>query len=357
MPVTTTRRLRLAAFVLPLGSAVPFAFAVPLGCAPFASVEAADDSRAATTSADLWDWCPAPVATAAVDEDALWLQFTDSALYCSMAMPTWDESVTAFEQLEGKAQLRLVPGDNFLPMEPGEHDVTLPLCSRRASTGAPVAIDPGRLVVEKSEQLGQTRLDLSYLQTAHDENGAALTSYVRISGYEEDLASGVLLDGVSWPLPDPDVKLFLCEGPDCAAGERMVAFDACALEGPREVHRLVFDGGEVTFVLGTKANASPLRAHLLSATGEIGGATFEERSFWRLVGRETWPWSSARDFAVAFTEPAGNVCALTGARLYPESTGSFVELRRCDGTVDARAVTSHTVAIEDDEDGNAGETP
>lgn len=350
--MTPTARSLLAALALPV-TAVSFAF-VPLACAPLASPAA---TAGEASRADLWDWCPAAVPASEIDEERLWVQFGEGALYCTVPRPTWDGSVTAWSQLEDKAQLRLVPGDNFLPLEAGEHDVTLPVCSKKASDGAPVDVESGRLFVQRTDQLGRTRVDLSYLQTARDEEGEPLTSYLRVSGYEDDLSAGVLLDGAPWPLPDPDVHLALCDGERCGEGERVAALDTCRFDGPREVHVLRFDGGEIRFVLETKGDGGPLRAHLVVAEGVIDSVAFQQQSFWRLVGRESWPWSSARDIAVLFDTPAGGYCGLTAKEAYHNQTSGSVELRSCDGGSSTRMVLSHTMELENVEEEEPTETP
>lgn len=331
-------RALFAALALPLGGAA-------LACSPFAD-GAPSGAEADARASDLWDWCPAPTPVSAVEEGALWLQFGEGALYCSLELPTWDTNVTAWSQLAGKAQLRLVPGDNFLPLEGGEHDVTLPVCARTASEDAPARSDGGRLVVERSEQLGRARLDLSYLETALDDDGEPLTTRLSLSGYEDDLAAGVLLDGAAWPLPDPDVRLTLCRGEACP-GEGMALLDACRFAGPRELHSLRFDGGTLDFVLEKRDASTPARMRLVSATGAIDTYAFSQESFWSLVGRETWPWSSARDVAVSFSAPVAGFCGLEAKQLYADSASGTVELRRCDGGVTTRAVLAHTVVMEE----------
>jgi hypothetical protein len=321
-------------------------------CAPFATPNAPAEAEATEDNPwGLWDWCPAPQQTTAVNDDALWLQFHPDALYCSRTPAgTWDTEVEIWDELDDQFQLRLVPSDLFLPREPGEYETEMPVCLRGGNSDRPAPDEAGRLVVERETVLGQDRLRYTWERTLTQESGRQLTVRVFIDGFEWALDGGVRLDGEPWPTrSDPTVRLYLCEGDTCE-GEivedpppeeeepttpAVITWDACRFEDMgEETYFLTFDGGELTLKLENEGDPYSRRHAFVSASGTLLGSAFEQTNFWRLGMRESYPYSYSKDIAVVFDEPIGADCGLTLKELYPGGyVSGGITLKKCDAAL------------------------
>jgi hypothetical protein len=334
------RRTPLTSLLL----AAPFA----LACAPFASPSPASTVEAETAVSGLWDWCPTPEPITEVNRDALWLQANESAVYCAATPPgrydVDEEDLLAV--LEEKTQLRLVPADTFLSLDAGDHEADIPLCARSNGDQSPTVRDAGVLKVVHTDQIGRTRVDLTFEQVLRDPFGNARTVHVSIDGYEDRLQNGVLLDGRDWPAgADPRVRMSLCEGEGCVPDEDGLLYArplrSCeAPEAAEEIHRLTFDRGEI--VVRAKNPSSPwsFQGTLTEIAGELDGETFSQTSYWKTLVRLSYPYSSERDYLVLFDAPVGDACGIEVRRAYPSTYASntTVSVIDCTGELETRQV-------------------
>jgi hypothetical protein len=321
-------------------------------CAPLATPATTVDKDGNQIDLDLLSWCPLPEPTTQVEEDKLWLQFTEDARYCSvMPAGTWDTEtrVEMWDALGLRMQLQLVPGDIFLPREPGEYEVRAPLCARRAGSEAIAPEGRARLVVEDESQLGQSRKRYILEQQMLRENGDPMTFRLQWSGFDWALAGGMQLDGTPWPAgSDPNVSMFLCEGTTCAPPAEdseedpagVLRWDACRFEdGGTESYEINFEGGSLSLDIENAGSPYQFRNAITAARGDVLGSSFEQTSYWHLGMRESYPYSYSRDVAVVFDEPIGAFCGLEVQELYLGNWANGVVLKRCDGGPDeARAV-------------------
>lgn len=308
------------------------AFVCTLGCAPLAPTPEPGESLA--VDLDLWEWCPAPETTTRVEEDKLWLQFTEDARYCAVSAPgTWDEEnyVPVWDTLSDAMQLQLVPGDHFLPLEAGEYDVRAPLCARRGGTEGIAPRGDASLLVDRQTSVGQTRIIYVLEQPVTREDGRVMTVRLQFSGFDFMLEGGLQLDGR--PLPrggDPEVSLFVCDGDTCEAPTDPEAepraqqrWDACRYPDEGTQHyTITFDGGRLELDLEHEGSPYEMRDALVRARGELLGAAFDQTSFWRMTERESYPFSYSRDVAVAFDSPIGDYCGISVRQM---SFGNWVQ--------------------------------
>lgn len=315
-------------------------FALALGCAPSA---APLDAEAGATHGDddvLWEGCPAP-ARAPVGEGELWLQFAIDNTYCG-ATDLAVESVQ--DELARKAQLHLVPGDYFLPLTAGVHDVDLPFCSLFVDGLLAPRSSGGQLTVSRSTVLGRERAELRYQRPLTGPAGETFTFHVDIDGYLDELERGLLLDGRAWPERGASVRLYLCEGDSCDESEDVRVFEACRFEDlPEEVHRFELEGGNLSVLVEAEGSADSFRGTPRRASGELMGVPFVVEGYWDLVMRRTYWYDSARDFVVRFPRPQGSVCGLVVRSAYPypnASWGTQVFTLGCDGELTPRTLVT-----------------
>ncbi|MFZ9886894.1 MAG: hypothetical protein ACO3JL_05265 [Myxococcota bacterium] len=313
--------------------------ALTSACNPLAApVAAASDEGIAP-----WSFCPlAPSAPSAIDPTRLWLQFSPDALYCSLEQSRDVDDRSAYAQLDEKRQLRLVAGDNFLPMGDGTHEHALALCVLGANNENVLGQDfRGEWRVERSTQVNGERVRYRYVHKGFSPDGDMANASLELRGYAHDLVGGVRLDGETWPAQDPSLLLALDEE------ARRTTFDACRLDEAIATHVVSFEGGQLELSLQIDDEwpgwLRPKRARLLAATGFVEGIAVSQESFWHLGVREAWPGSSVLDVAVRFSEPAGASCGLSlllPTSPSPEASGAVIK-EKCDGSREQVPLTSH----------------
>lgn len=308
--------------------------AVVAGCAPSAGPPGADEAALGAAGAG-WEGCPAP-ARQPVGAGELWLQLGLDNVYCGTTDLAVEE-VTS--ELERKAQLHLVPGDYFLPLTPGEHDVDLASCVRFLDDALAPA-GSGRLTVTRSDVLGRERATLAYERAMTSSAGEAYRFHLVIDGYLDQMSNGLLLDGREWPASGPSVQLYLCRGDTCDESDDVRVFDACRYEGlTQEVHRFELEGGSFSVLVEAEGSGASFRGRPVRATGEFLGTSFVVESYWDLVMRQTYWYDSARDFVVRFDPPRGSACGIVirSAWPYPNADwGSQAYALGCDGELSSR---------------------
>ena len=266
-------------------------------------------------------------------EDQLWLQANFDALYCGAPRFGYEGDIE--EVLETKVQVRLVPGDYAIDLEPGRRLMHIAHCERGQRNGR-VDNREGEVTVERSTVLGRDRVDIRIDQPLEDRGDITRRwLQIQISGFVDELASGVVLDGSRL---DRDVSVLLCEGPCGRSDEEEASFsirmDTCNFGGlGREVHRLASSQDEVTFEIDNAEN--PERAvdgQIVRAHGLIAGQAFSQTNFFDLAVDGAF---GDRRYMVRFNEPVGDVCGLRLDRAHPwpgATWSSTMHRIRCNGT-------------------------
>ncbi|MCB9759570.1 MAG: hypothetical protein H6739_06990 [Alphaproteobacteria bacterium] len=323
----------------------------PLACNGKDGVDdSADDSGVADDSGltddtgvelpDAWDWCP----TEAPAGQSGWswpLEIGDRALYCG----SFSEGRTLLEEIDTKAQLRLMAGTLQLPTEDVQGgEVTLPACVMM-DLGEPGLITEGPGAVDSrfQEYGGITYYTHNFSIPMSGPNGESWELALMING--ED-SGGAALDGGHW---DIDSGLWfsagLCEG-SCDTGYWARLFDSCTFAGiDTDLHTFTFDGGTLRLELRIGASmASTEPAIFYRAEGTLDGTDFAQDDYWKLIYNPEHHHFS-RDAIVFFDDPIGAACGISALNFDPwgEEPATRIQLVDCDGAVlESRTLTDET---------------
>ena len=282
----------------------------------------------------LWDTCPAMTPQAAPTEgEHIWVQATKEAKYCNQSIRRSGELTDTFAN---KSQLRIVPGDFFLPMQLGTQPFTLPVCSLfEDHDDSPRPVGEGLFELYDEQIFNATRLDGTIRQPMM-ANGTMWTFEMHFTGFEDALARGFQLDGSHWlRASDPEVIFMLCEGVACDGSGEQIQYDSCNFESaPQEVHVLGFGDDYAALTIANYASAWNIEGGFVSAEGELDGVSFTQTSFWKLAMKYSSQWGDSRDFQVTFDHPIGLYCGLKVFQAWPYvgyDYGTRVEKVTCDG--------------------------
>ena len=301
---------------------------------------------------DAWSHCPDGESYAG---DSTWsarAEVTAEAVYCG----TFDEGRTLEQELAAKAQLRIVEGSYPLPTTPGQVQLTLPLCTRRApDVGRQGMSGGGQTTVSSSTVSGTSYVVLQGSQPMSDGTHWSLAHLLRLAGDEGNPPEPLLLDGSGFDAESgAGAELWLLpEG--CNTGDPSTAFFAPCLDvqrWERQEHQVSFDGGEITLELwiGSSPEGTEPGA-FTAARGMLDGAEFAIDNYFQLIYRPEHH-HFRRHFAVIFDRPLGDVCALRIEEVEPweETPTARVSTGDCQlATLGTRTVTAETWTRDDEE--------
>jgi hypothetical protein len=308
---------------------------------------------------ELWDTCPAMTPTAAPTEgEYIWVQSTPDAIYCSRKVRHFEgENGEGLEEaFDVKSQMRVVPGDFFLPLQLGSQPVSFPVCTLFADhDDSPVAFGDGSLRMEEEMVLNRPRLNGRLEQPLMVE-GKIWTFEMYFTGFRDVIEHGFQLNGSHWSRStDPEVIMRLCEGVACdGAGETLV-YDACDYqEAPTERHTIGFGDDHVIVSVANYGSPWRVEGDFIRAEGELAGLRFEQSSYWKLAMGYTHQWGESRDFQINFDHPINIYCGLRIIQAWPYSNydyGTRVEKMTCDGaTIEASIDYAVWEEMQEDED-------
>ncbi|MCB9794858.1 MAG: hypothetical protein H6741_19305 [Alphaproteobacteria bacterium] len=309
---------------------------------PDDSAPAHDDSGVVDDTGDppfpdeAWDWCPdeAPAG------DASWtrqVRVTEGALYCGMA----DEGRTLLQEIEAKAQLRLMPGALPLPGEDAQGVASLPACVM-LDEGQQGLVSAGEAALEIAwNTYGEdTYYQARIRQPMQDAEGQPWTLSLFLTGL--DTGSIPDIDGGHLPtFGDHGLEAWVCQGEGCEGYD--ASFRSCTFDGvDTDRHSFSFDGGalELDVRIG-ESFASTEPSAFVAARGELSGQAFTQTDYWRLIYNPEHHHFS-RDAIVFFDEPIDAACGLSVLDFdaWGEPPETELHLVDCDGVaIEQRTIT------------------
>ncbi len=307
----------------------------------------ADSDADADTDADSDpDWAHCPEADSYVGDPA-WtavVEVTGSAIYCG----AFNESRSLEQELEAKALLKLVRGSYLLPASEGSHELALPFCVRRAEGVDPQQMDgAGSTEVSVTTWTGTSYTSLAGSQPASDGSAWQLDHSLRLVGKEGAAPDPLLLDGGPGDLATgAGGEWALHELGGSAWDLTSTLLQTCADPSwHNDLHRVVFEGGEVTLelVLGLNTVATA-PGRFTRASGELDGQAFEVEDYFRLIYRPEHH-HFVRHFALIFDAPIGDACGLRIEEVDPWSGDPTAQV----STVDCALQPLEVRAVSEEE--------
>lgn len=274
--------------------------------------ESVSDSDTTTTpSEEVWPNCP---DASAYVGDTAWtgtLSATAGALYCNAS----NEARTLPQELDAKAQLRVIEGDWKLPTEAGHYDLALPICTQRAIAGIqPDMAGAGSTDAAPKSFGGTTYTYLEGSQPFADAQGTpwildhtlvmvgaegSAPSPLSLDGHENDANAG---SGASFTLYRAGASAYDLDA---------IPFSPC--QDPtwlNNIHTVKFEGGDIKLEL--YLGDDPIitaPGNFRHASGSLDGTPFDISNFFQLIYRPGHHHMD-RHFAVIFDAPIGDACAL-----------------------------------------------
>lgn len=292
-----------------------------------------------TEPSDLWSWCPPPESATV---DPTWegvANVRETALYCVTPRDDW-----SLEQaLAQKAQVRVVPGAYAVPLSEGSHTLGLPACAR-FEDGSGVATDaPGAVTVDLYGFGDDDLARLAWSQPLDAETTGTWSLAFEV-GHATPSGSSFGPFSIDGEPKDPYTGLGFAVSLTSSSASMPVELTTCGSDSwTPAVHTVTFDGGFVELqlqigdsVAGTEPSA------FVRAAGELDGAAFDQRDYWKLVYQPEHH-HFARHFAVVFDAPIGEACGLRieGLEAGGGSAEPTVELADCALVpVESRAVSA-----------------
>lgn len=302
------------------------------------------------TDTDAWDHCPEPDS---YEGDPGWAGVAEAsagAVYCG----SFDEGRTLEQELAAKAQLRVVQGSYPLPTVDGGHQLTLPVCIRRApDVGRQGMSGGGRTTVSTATTGGITYLALQGSQPMSDGTPWTLEHTLRLAGAEGADPEPLVLDGGAFDLESGAGAEFWLAPEGGGSSDPEVALFSSCFDGEawhREQHSVVFDGGELTLDLWIGVSVEGTEpAGFTAAAGTLDGTSFAIEDYFQLVYRPEHH-HYRRHFAVVFDRPIGEACALRIEEVDPWSDTPTATVATADcelGVLEQRAVSAQSTTRDD----------
>ena len=318
----------------------------PGDSSPKDSLEPTDSQEDTGTPEAPWPHCPGADAWVG---DVAWtgiLEASAGALYCSAS----NETRSLAEELQYKAQLRIMEGSYKVPTPEGHYDLALPLCTLRADPAQqPEMAGTGSTDVSPTDFGGTTYTYLEGQQPMAASDGSTwnLSHTLILVGAEGQAPSPLLLDGHENDASAGSGASFVLyqtgESPyDLSAMPFSPCLDPTWVDN---VHYITFEGGEITLELflgdDPIITAPGMFRH---AAGSLDGQSFDISDFFQLVYRPGHHHMD-RHFAVIFDAPIGEVCALLVEDIDTQSgtTTARVSTAACDLSV----IGTRTVSEEE----------
>jgi len=279
------------------------------------------------TQEELWPQCP-DLEPYDDTEGPFWLQIRPDAAFCSSFAGR--DPYSAFADT---TQIRLMPGDLFLPLDEGTHQVPLRSCVEAPDNDV-APLGPATWTVTRTATFGEDfieavleqplRMD-SHLDDRQDDSGLGVLK-VTVSGSESAMQNAIVGHGIE---QTANVSISLCANRACDGRE--VFFDRCDRTEGR-VERFTVDADYGTFHVVTVADPhnDAFDGSVALVEGTLYGDTFSVAGFPMAMARPSWEQSVYRDVMVRFLSPVDGFCYLHVDSFSPWNSGVSFQLFRCD---------------------------
>ncbi|MCP4499117.1 MAG: hypothetical protein GY822_04010 [Deltaproteobacteria bacterium] len=284
---------------------------------------------------DLWPQCPTLTPYPDTEGD-FWLQFSPDALFCS-ELPAYSDIRQAFQEI---TEVRLMPGDLFLPLNPGDSNVPLSSCFASGEN----QVSPLGLAawsVTRSETFGDDFVETVLKQPVRLEGH--LRHLQEVPEGEELNPLGVLELKIAGPAsqmqalsvgnvgdrPAPGYHLRLCADRDCSTRE--VSFGRCHREEGRvERFDIEFEQGRLSIVTVSDPEKNWFEGSILQTEGNLCGSDFSTGGYPQALSHVPYEFSVYHGLYLKLPEPIDGYCYLTVSSLSEWSNYSWVNLVPCD---------------------------